>query len=150
MVITFLPRSKHLLISWLQSPSAVILELRKIKLYWNCMSKQLPKHLSFPLSLNNDKDLLGVEILIIKTVHGINIYLCYLRTSVTICYTQTLHLYNSMYIVVSRNLNMYPKYSIIKCQNIKHLLKLNTNTHRHLKVFFNFNQKMWKFKYSLL
>ena len=28
--ITFLPRSKHLLISWLQSPSAVILEPRKI------------------------------------------------------------------------------------------------------------------------
>ena len=31
LVITFLPRSKHLLISWLQSPSAVILEHRKIK-----------------------------------------------------------------------------------------------------------------------
>ena len=31
LVITFLPRSKHLLISWLQSPSAVILELKKIK-----------------------------------------------------------------------------------------------------------------------
>ena len=31
LVITFLPRSEHLLISWLQSPSAVILELRKIK-----------------------------------------------------------------------------------------------------------------------
>ena len=31
LVITFLPRSKHLLISWLQSPSAVILETRKIK-----------------------------------------------------------------------------------------------------------------------
>jgi len=30
-VIAFLPRSKHLLISWLQSPSAVILETRKIK-----------------------------------------------------------------------------------------------------------------------
>jgi len=30
LVITFLPRSKHLLISWLQSPSAVILEPRKI------------------------------------------------------------------------------------------------------------------------
>ena len=28
---TFLPRSKHLLISWLQSPSAVILEPKKIK-----------------------------------------------------------------------------------------------------------------------
>ena len=31
LVITFLPRSKCLLISWLQSPSAVILESRKIK-----------------------------------------------------------------------------------------------------------------------
>ena len=31
LVITFLPRSKSLLISWLQSPSAVILEPRKIK-----------------------------------------------------------------------------------------------------------------------
>ena len=30
-VIAFLPRSKYLLISWLQSPSAVILELKKIK-----------------------------------------------------------------------------------------------------------------------
>ena len=31
LVISFLPRSKHLLISWLQSPSAVILEPPKIK-----------------------------------------------------------------------------------------------------------------------
>ena len=31
LVITFLPRSKCLLISWMQSPSAVILEPRKIK-----------------------------------------------------------------------------------------------------------------------
>ena len=31
LVINFLPRSKHLLISWLQSPSAVILEPPKIK-----------------------------------------------------------------------------------------------------------------------
>ena len=30
-VIAFLPRSKRLLISWLQSPSAVILESKKIK-----------------------------------------------------------------------------------------------------------------------
>ena len=30
-VIAFLPRSKHLLISWLQSPSAVILEPKKLK-----------------------------------------------------------------------------------------------------------------------
>src|SRR5574341_1879602 len=31
LVITFLPRSKRLLISWLQSPSIVILEPRKVK-----------------------------------------------------------------------------------------------------------------------
>ena len=31
LVIAFLPSSKHLLISWLQSPSAVILEPKKIK-----------------------------------------------------------------------------------------------------------------------
>ena len=31
LVIAFLPRSKHLLISWLQSPFAVILESKKIK-----------------------------------------------------------------------------------------------------------------------
>ena len=30
-MLTFLPRSKHLVISWLQSPSAVILEPPKIK-----------------------------------------------------------------------------------------------------------------------
>ena len=35
LVITFLPRSKHLLISWLQSPSAVILEPPKNKV-WHC------------------------------------------------------------------------------------------------------------------
>ena len=31
LIIAFLPRSKHLLISWLQSPSAVILEPPKLK-----------------------------------------------------------------------------------------------------------------------
>ena len=31
LVIVILPRSKHLLTSWLQSPSAVILEPKKIK-----------------------------------------------------------------------------------------------------------------------
>ena len=35
LVITLLPRTKRLLISWLQSPSAVILEPKKIK-SWHC------------------------------------------------------------------------------------------------------------------
>ena len=35
LVIVFLPRNKHLLISWLQSPSAIILEPKKCKFsYW--------------------------------------------------------------------------------------------------------------------
>ena len=37
LVITFLPRSKHLLISWLQSPSAVIIETKKIS---HCFSQK--------------------------------------------------------------------------------------------------------------
>ena len=44
LVITFLPRSKHLLISWLQSPSAVILEPQKNKVYhcFHCFPIYLP------------------------------------------------------------------------------------------------------------
>ena len=42
-VIAFLPRSKCLLISWLQSPSAVILEPRKIKCHcFHCFPIYLP------------------------------------------------------------------------------------------------------------
>ena len=40
LVITFLPRSKRLLISWLQSPSAVVLEPPKIK--WDTVSTLSP------------------------------------------------------------------------------------------------------------
>ena len=44
LVITFLPRNKHLLISWLQSPSAVILESPKIKVwhYFHCFPIYFP------------------------------------------------------------------------------------------------------------
>ena len=43
LVITFLPRSKCLLISWLQSPSAVILEPRKIVNHcFHCFPVYLP------------------------------------------------------------------------------------------------------------
>ena len=43
LVITFLPRSKRLLISWLQSPSAVILEPRKIVSHcFHCFLIYLP------------------------------------------------------------------------------------------------------------
>ena len=44
LVTTFLPRSKHLLISWLQSPSAVILESKKNKVSqcFHCFPIYLP------------------------------------------------------------------------------------------------------------
>ena len=43
LVITFLPRSKRLLILWLQSPSAVILEPRKIVIHcFHCFPIYLP------------------------------------------------------------------------------------------------------------
>ena len=43
LVITFLPRSKHLLISWLQSPSAVILEPKQRKSHcFHCFPIYLP------------------------------------------------------------------------------------------------------------
>ena len=44
LVITFLPRSKHLLISWLQSPSAVILKPPKIKVchHFHCFPIYFP------------------------------------------------------------------------------------------------------------
>ena len=43
LIITFLPRSKSLLISWLQSPSAVILEPPKIKCHcFHCFPIYLP------------------------------------------------------------------------------------------------------------
>ena len=38
LIITFLPTSKHILISWLQSPSAVILEHKNIKSATVCPS----------------------------------------------------------------------------------------------------------------
>ena len=51
LVITFLPRSKRLLISWLQSPSAVILEPPKIKSDTvSTVSPSFPSSRSFPKS----------------------------------------------------------------------------------------------------
>ena len=44
LVINFLPRSKRLLISWLQSPSAVISETPKIKSDTSVMSSSLRPH----------------------------------------------------------------------------------------------------------
>ena len=47
LVITFLPRSKLLLISWLQSPSVVILEPRKIKHAIEFSAPDLHSHIRY-------------------------------------------------------------------------------------------------------
>ena len=52
LVITFLPRSKQLLISWLQSPSAVILELPKLK-----------SDTVFTVSLSISHEVMGTELI---------------------------------------------------------------------------------------
>ena len=57
LVIAFLPRSKGLLISWLQSPSAVILELSKIIRDWNAkVGSQEPPGVTrkFGLGIQNE------------------------------------------------------------------------------------------------
>ena len=48
LVITFLPRSKRLLISWLQSPSAVILEPKRI----NKQLRDIPNRKMYNILLN--------------------------------------------------------------------------------------------------
>ena len=67
LVITFLPRSKCLLISWLQSPSAVILEPPKV--VWHCFH-------CFPIYFLwsdgtgcHDLHFLNVELMMIKFRH---------------------------------------------------------------------------------
>ena len=60
-VIAFLPRSKHLLISWLQSPSAVILEPRKIKsLTVFIVSPSIFPHWLFPHEVMGPDDMILV------------------------------------------------------------------------------------------
>ena len=56
LVIAFLPRSKHILISWLQSPSAVILEPPKIKsLTFSTVSVSIYLSNSVPNSMKKDR-----------------------------------------------------------------------------------------------
>ena len=66
-VIAFLPRSKRLLISWLPSPSAVILEPKKIKSVTLSISRRQWHLLLQAIDWEEDKK--GVMALSIKTVY---------------------------------------------------------------------------------
>ena len=83
-VIAFLPRSKYLLISWLQSPSAMILEPRKIKssllllfphLHWSWSDKTKCHDLSFFWMLSFKPTFLLSSLLSSK---GSSFFLCFL------------------------------------------------------------------------
>ena len=65
LVITFLPRSKRLLISWLQSPSAVILEPKKIKHIYVMEYHSITKKKEIMPSMPN---LMDLEIIILSEV----------------------------------------------------------------------------------
>ena len=62
LVITFLPRSKRLLISWPQSPSAVILEPPKIKSDTVSTVSPSISHEVMGPSLSDDLSFLNVEL----------------------------------------------------------------------------------------
>ena len=56
LVIAFLPRSKRLWISWLQSTTAVILEPKKCKFsYWFYVYVYVPKPLTVWITINSEK-----------------------------------------------------------------------------------------------
>ena len=62
-IIAFLPRSKRLLISWLQSPSAVILELPKIK----SDTVSIVYHLFAMMKVKEESEKAGLKLNIQKT-----------------------------------------------------------------------------------
>ena len=66
VVITFLSRSKHLLIPWLQSPSAVILEPKKLK---SDTVPTVPKILLVPKSFHQDLFLGESQIKTVSSTH---------------------------------------------------------------------------------
>ena len=67
LVITFLPRSKHLLISWLQSPSAVILETPKFTDDTTLMAKSKEELKSLLMKVKEESKKVGSKRNIQKT-----------------------------------------------------------------------------------
>ena len=61
LVIAFLPRSKRLLISWLQSPSAVILELKKINSWIVIFNFDDISHIVFTVSPSIYHEMMGLD-----------------------------------------------------------------------------------------
>ena len=88
LVITFLPRSKHLLISWLQSLSAVILEPPKIKS--DTVSTVSP-------SISHEEDIAPIhnsdERPNLRQLSFISIFTFYFYPHFRICHTIDLHIY---------------------------------------------------------
>ena len=86
LVITFLPRSKHLLISWLQSPSAVILEPQKIKSVTVSTVSPSISHIPLP-RFKNALNLYSPERAVFSLLSSLYISLTYFSYSYVICCT---------------------------------------------------------------
>ena len=74
LVITFLPRSKRLLISWLQSPSAVILEPQKIRPDTVSTVSPSVSHKVIVEALESDVLPYGFKVLILTGVNSVRLY----------------------------------------------------------------------------
>ena len=72
-LIPAFPRSKHLSISWLQSPSTVILEPKKIKFVW---TRRFVVSLYFSVCLN---DLRNIKVQVVAKIY------IYFKTDNTVC-----------------------------------------------------------------
>ena len=74
LVIVLLPRSKHLLISWLQSPSTVILEPKKIKPSDRVQSSKHDTHIHSETKVKTESTTLSfvwpLSLLIMLLKHG--------------------------------------------------------------------------------
>ena len=117
LVITFLPRNKHLLISWLQSPSAVILEPRKIKSHHHVWNTELVGSCSITQAVQlSANDLGGRE----QGSEGGDIYVCsHCCTAET---NSTLQL-SSNQILINKIVNK--KAHLVKCWSLKAKSRLN-------------------------
>jgi len=119
LVITFLPRSKHLLISWLQSPSAVILEPQKIKSA--TVSTVSPSSYKRPISGDVMYSTMTIvnNIVYLKVAKRINLNSSHHEKSNLKLYTDI----RSLCFIPWSNIMLYANYMSIKPERIKKILR---------------------------
>ena len=128
LVVTFLPRSRHLLISWLQSPSEVILEPKKIKsdtvsvvsplfamkwwdqMPWSSFSEcwVLSQLFRYPLSLSLRGSLVLLHFSAIRVVSSSYLMLLIFLLAILIPACASFNLVKGCYWITQRRLDSWP------------------------------------------